>query len=105
MTSSLKPTWYLFTMSRRVHHRAKAKLKKLNTNKTLDKITYTLETHKQKFTRSLRAKLQKQHVQVPKPSRSSLKSIMKFGSFNINGINIETVTAMEHILEEEKFDV
>ena len=98
--------WYINTMGRYNQRKAKKriKLKTLSTNKTLDKITYSPDTHKQKFTRELRDKLQRQQKQIQNKVKSPV-SELKFGSFNINGIDIESAAAVEHILQSEGFDV
>ena len=91
-------------MGRKNHNKALKRIKNRQTNKTLDKITYSPATHKQKFTRSLRAQLQKRCLK-PLKEPSLPNSTLKFGSFNIRGLNIESIVAVEHILENDRFNV
>ena len=59
--------------------------------------------HKQKEKRNLRQELQKKSIptQIPKTPSTSLK----FGSFNINGLDLETSWAAGELLEKRGFDV
>ena len=76
---------------------------KMKTNKLMDKITYKPEKHKQKFNKKLRSKL-KARREVPANLKENVE-FMKFGSFNINGIDLESSIAIEKILEQEDLDV
>ena len=81
----------------------KNRAKKPQTNKIIDRITFNPETHKQKVTRNLRQKLQRKTIlqQVSALPSTSLK----FGSFNINGLDLETNWAVEELLKKRGFDV
>ena len=76
---------------------------KTRTNKVLDRITYNPAKHKNKNVRELRQKLQKKVVkpQVPKEPATTLK----FGSLNINGLDLEAGWAVEQLLTTKGFDV
>ena len=88
-------------MPGRQRPQAVKRLKRANTNKITDRLTYS--PHKQKYTRKLRDKLQsKPTVDVtPTPSSSSIR----FGSMNINGLDMEANWAVEQLIAKKKFDV
>ena len=73
------------------------------TNKLLDRLTYSPNKHKQKKTRELRKKLQEKALPVPLPSAPT--KTLKFGSFNVNGLDIESSWAVEQLLERRGYDV
>ena len=79
------------------------KRQKTRTNKILDRITYRPKTHKQKVTRKLRQKLQLKNLppDITAPPSTSLK----YGSFNINGLDLEASWAVEELLKRRGFDV
>ena len=82
---------------------AKNRTKKPQTTKIIDRITYNPETHKQKVTRTLRQKLQKK--KIIHPNHNLPPTTLKFGSFNINGLDLETCWAVEELLKKREFDV
>ena len=86
----------------RTYRRARTRIR-MRTNKILDKITYKPEKHKQKFRKALRKKLQNR-PDAPSIPKENVEFI-KFGSFNINGIDVESNLAIEKILEQEDLDV
>ena len=69
-------------------------LTKTNSKKIVDK---------QSATRNLRAKLQQKNI--PKTIPASLSPKLKFGSFNVNGLDIEAAWAVEQLLTKRGFDV
>ena len=75
------------------------KKKSRNTNrftkKIVDKITYN------PIKRNLRAK----QKNIPKTIPASLSPKLKFGSFNVNGLDIEAAWAVEQLLTKRGFDV
>ena len=77
--------------------------RKTNSKKIVDKITYNPIKHKQLKTRNLRAKLQKKKCDQSIPAPPSPK--LKFGSFNVNGLDIEAAWAVEQLLTKRGFDV
>ena len=81
----------------------KNRAKKPQTNKIIDRITFNPETHKQKVNRNLRQKLQRKTILQPTPALPSTS--LKFGSFNINGLDLETCWAVEELLKKCGFDV
>ena len=76
---------------------------KLRSAKLIDRITFTPTKHKQKVTRKMRQDLQKKTVQTDR--QSVPKTILKFGSFNVNGLDLETAWAVTELLKENEFDV
>ena len=83
------------------HYKAR---QKPQTSKILDRLTYSPKKHKQKFIKSQRKQLQEKgpsNTQPPSVQASSLK----FGSFNINGLDLETNWAVNELLENREFDV
>jgi hypothetical protein len=78
--------------------------KKPNTAKIIDRLTYSPQKHKQKFTSKLRAHLQSQAHTVTVPDAPPPQSI-KFGSININGLDLEANWAIEELITKKKFDV
>ena len=82
----------------------KKRINKGGTNKTIDKITYSPKKHKQKCKRNLRQKLQKKRAEMPCPSATPPDK-MKFGSFNVDGVDLEVSFAVEKLLERDDFDV
>ena len=79
------------------------RLYKVQTAKLLDRLTYCPNKHKQKFTRNLRQKLQRKLAikeKTPEPSSS-----LKFGSFNVNGLDLEASWAVEQLIFTRGFDV
>ena len=77
--------------------------KKANTNKIIGRITYSPKKHKQQHTKKLRKDLQS------KPHTPSVHlappETIKFGSININGLDMEAGWAVEQIIAKKKFDV
>ena len=83
--------------------RIKRRLKKPNTNKIVGRLTYSPQKHKQQYTKKLRKNLQSKNPvtsPIPTPPIS-----LKFGSININGLDLEAGWAIEQFLTKKKFDV
>ena len=76
---------------------------RVRTAKIMDRLTYTPPKHKRKETRKLRKTLQEKKVPPPKPTIS--RQAMKFGSFNVNGLNLEAGWAVQQLLNTRGFDV
>ena len=91
------------TGSKRNSFHFKNRAKKPQTNKIIDRITYNPVTHKQKVTRNLRQKLQRK--KILQPNQALPPTSLKFGSFNINGLDLETCWAVEELLKKRGFDV
>jgi hypothetical protein len=83
--------------------RRKEKTKK-RTSKIIDRLTYSPQKHKQKITKQLRKSLQARDSATPGPPPSTPTSI-KFGSMNINGLDLEATWAVEQLLTKRGFDV
>ena len=78
--------------------------KKPNTAKIIDRLTYSPHKHKQKFTNKLRTHLQARAPTVTATAVIPHQSI-KFGSININGLDLEANWAIEQLITKKKFDV
>ena len=83
---------------RTVKNRAKAQ-----TNKILSKLTYCPAKHKNKKLREMRLQLQKKIVQEPRIPQPTTK--LKFGSFNVNGLDLEVGWTIQQLLKNRGFDV
>ena len=76
---------------------------KIQTNKIMDRLTFNPKKHKQKKVKGLREKLQQRDREDPGPL--SVKTSLKFGSFNINGLDLETAWAVGELVKKHGFDV
>ena len=74
------------------------------TNKSIDKSTYCLKKHKQKFVKKLRQQLQATTVAARVSSKEPVK-VLKFGSWNLDGIEAGTIETLENMIEQEDLDV
>jgi exonuclease III len=81
----------------------KKRLNKANTKKIVGRLTYSPQKHKQQFTNRLRKTLQAK-TSIPTPAAAPSTTI-KFGSININGLDLEAAWAIEQFLTKKKFDV
>jgi UDP-N-acetylenolpyruvoylglucosamine reductase len=89
--------------SKREQASYKKRKSKTQTNKILDRLTFSLKKHKQKVTRKLRQKLQQKTL--PSSTPVSSPTTLKFGSFNVNGLDLEASWAVEELLRKHGFDV
>ena len=80
------------------------KANKPSTSKSIDKITYCPKKHKQKFVRMLRLQLRTKNVQSSVQQSSPVR-ILKFGSWNIDGIEAGSIEAIENLVKQEDLDV
>ena len=85
-------------------HQHHAKQRKANTRKIVGKITYNPIKHKQQKVRALRRKLQEKPINSDPPAPAPPKEL-KFGSFNVNGLNVETAWAIDNLVKDRGFDV
>ena len=76
---------------------------KLRTNKIVDRLTFNPKKHKQKKTKELRQKLQRKPPTVS--PQCGLETSIKFGSFNVNGLDLVTSWAVEELVKKHGFDV
>ena len=76
---------------------------KTRTAKVLDRITYNPAKHKNKNVRELRHKLQQKVVKAKVAKEPA--TTLKFGSLNINGLDLEAGWAVEQLLATKGFDV
>ena len=77
---------------------------KIQTAKLMDRLTFCPSKHKQKSIRHQRNLLQAKSLQKTKPPAPPPTHI-KFGSFNINGLDLEANWAVHELLEKRGFDV
>ena len=85
------------------HSRQAQNRSKLRTNKIVDRLTFNPKKHKQKKTRELRQKLQRRTPDDP--PQCVLETSIKFGSFNVNGLDLEASWAVQELLRKHGFDV
>ena len=78
--------------------------KKPPSKKIIDRITYDPNKHKQSKNREMRRKMQKQPVATPSPPQAAPVKT-KFGSFNVNGLDVESSWAVQQLLVNKGFDV
>ena len=76
---------------------------RLRSAKLMDRLTFDPTKDKQKVVKKMRQDLQKKKLSSCEPSLP--KSSLRFGSFNVNGLDLETAWAVEKLLEENEFDV
>ena len=79
------------------------RMHRARTNKLLDRLTYIPKRHKQKVRRQLRQNLKQKALPPDKPAPPSTS--LKYGSFNINGLDLEASWAVEELLNKRGFDV
>ena len=77
--------------------------RKTDSRKIVGRLTYNPLKHKQKVTKELREKLQKKPTNTKNPVVPSPR--LKFGSFNVNGLDVEGAWAIEQLLKRKGFDV
>ena len=87
-----------------VFNRRRTNYVKKRTSRLIDRITYCPKTQKQKFVKSLRRKLQSRK-QINDDNEPVAKTSLKFGSININGLDMEASWAVSQILSNRGYDV
>lgn len=78
--------------------------KKPRSNGLINRLTYNPAKHKQKVTRKLRKELQLKNLPPALPPPIPPTSL-KFGSFNVNGLDLEVSWAAEELLRTRGYDV
>ena len=76
---------------------------KTNSRKIINKLTYNPAKHKQKRAKDARLLLQQRVIPNPKPVLPT--TTIKFGSFNVNGLDLEAAWAVGELLKQKGFDV
>ena len=71
--------------------------------KIVDRLTYNPSKHKQRKTRALRQELRNNPPTENIPPAQQIS--LKFGSFNVNGLDVEAAWAVEQLLCGRGFDV
>ena len=87
----------------RHHTQALHRQEKTNSRKIVNKLPYNPAKHKQRITRKARLLLQQKTIPSPKPVLPS--TTVKFGSFNVNGLDLEAAWAVGELLKQKGFDV
>ena len=78
--------------------------KRADARKTLGRLTYSPENHKQKSVKTMRQKLaSKPSIRASKPSLPNVT--LKFGSLNTNGLDQEAHWAVTELLQDHELDV
>ena len=96
--------------SRKANHnykRSKNKklMKGLQTNKIVDRILYNPVKHKQKWTRKRRKELMSRPPMTRPATNERETFTLKVGSFNVNGLDIETCYSIEELVKSRQLDV
>ena len=81
----------------------KRNAKRKRTTKIIDRLTYSPSKHKRKEVRKLIKIQQEKHIPPSKPPKTT--NTLKFGSFNLNGLDLEAGWAIEQLLTTRRFDV
>ena len=76
----------------------------MRTAKVLDRITYSPSKHKQKNVRKMRQQLMLRPC-ISSIDESPTTPSIKFGSFNVNGMDTETFISIQNTLVSRGFDV
>jgi hypothetical protein len=76
---------------------------KTDSRKIVNKLTYNPAKHKQKWTKKSRLLLQQKVIPTPRTVTPS--TTIKFGSFKVNGLDLEAAWAVEELLKNRGFDV
>ena len=99
----MTPPSIRYFMEHKARHKTKAK-HKLQTTKIMDRLTYSPKKHKQRKVREMRERLQRK---APLPASKPLPppTKLKFGSFNVNGLDLEACWAVQELLDKRGFDV
>ena len=85
-------------------NRYNAQQRKADTRKIVGRITYNPVKHKQQKVRAMRRKLQEKSINPDTPALAPPQEI-KFGSLNVNGLNVEAAWAVDKLVKERGFDV
>ena len=85
------------------HDRSVSKRAKAQTNKIVSKLTYSPAKHKNKVIKHMRLRLQEKAMHAPAPPQP--KTVLKFGSFNVNGLDMEVSWAVHQLIQKRGFDV
>ena len=90
--------------SKRSRLNQKKRQAKDRARKAESRLPYEPEQPRRKFTRQLRNNL-KSKTLAANTSSHMQEEFLHFGSFNIQGLDLDAFTAVQDILEEKRFDV
>ena len=86
---------------KKLYDKARGRIK---SNKVISRLTYCPKKHKQRKIKDMRQSLQNKKLpQAKVPSPPSTK--LKFASFNVNGLGIDTCWSVQQLLDTRGFDV
>jgi hypothetical protein len=91
------------TKKKRNKNHILARKNKTDSRKIVNKLTYNPAKHKQKWTKKSRLLLQQKVIPTHRTVTPS--TTIKFGSFNVNGLDLEAAWAVEELLKKRGFDV
>ena len=77
---------------------------KKRSRRLIDRLTYCPKKHKQKVVKSMRKRLQERKKAVTNVEPAPV-STLKFGSININGLDMEASWAVSQIISNRGYDV
>ena len=80
------------------------KANKPSTSNSIDKLTYCPKKHKQKFVKKLRQQLQSRSKEVRVRENRPVRDL-KFGSWNLDGIEAGTLETLDNMIRQEDLDV
>ena len=78
---------------------------KIQTNKIIDRLTFSPKKHKQKVKKIVRQKLRLQPRLPQLTPAPQTVTRLKFGAFNVNGLDLEASWTIEQLLKDREFDV
>ena len=76
---------------------------RLRTTKLMDRLSYSPNKHRDKKRKKMRAALQAKNPSTDKTPSS--KTSLKFVSFNVNGLDLDSGWAVQQLLVDRDFDV
>ena len=85
------------------HTQALHRHEKTKSRNIVNKLTYNPAKHKQKTMKKARRLLQQKKIPCAKTVLPS--TTIKFGSFNVNGLDLEAAWAVGELLKQKGFDV
>ena len=74
-----------------------------STNKVVDRLAYSPNKQKHKSAKAMRNRIQDKVIPPPKPTIAP--TALKFGSFNVNGLDLEAGWAVQQLLSKRGYDV
>ena len=85
------------------NYRHERQANKRQSNKIVDRLTYSPNKQKQKSAKAMRNRIQDKVIPPPQPTIAP--TALKFGSFNVNGLDLEAGWAVQQLLSKRGYDV